>query len=279
MKKSILLTLSVLLIASTGIFAQTNKRLTGEDVSKLFASTTHVVTTNENIVFDALLKRAAREDWTITPLETEGESWGDDSQSFLLVTRDVFEKKKDDDGYLFLTLLQGRVGAKDIGNLPWIISLPISSDDYESEVDSDAMLSLLVKSIHNHVELIKAEPSKAKQSLNKLYNGNIKELADKTIYMLDEDISPKIDRDKLLSRFNGHLKLVGPAEIERVVKDKEENAVVSHTVKGGYCYKMLIDAADGTIYYYNRDRIVDGSPLYPPGFLQSDISKIAAPFK
>ena len=278
MKKSIISTLVVLLAACINVSAQIDKSLTSEDVRNLLGSTTHVVTTNSNIIYDAVLSKEAKELWTATPLELKGEDFGSENQSFLVVTRDVFEKKPEDNSYTFLTLFQGRKGVRSVTSLPWIVSFPISVDDEESDVDETALIGLLVKAIQNHVELLKWEPSIAKKTLEKLYNDNIGSLKGKTIYMMDEDISSSIDRDKIINRFNGHLKLVGPDEIERLIKDKDKDAVIAHTVTGGFCYKVLIGVEDGKVYYYKRDKS-NGTVLFPKGFSQSDLTRLSAPFK
>lgn len=276
MKKGIIL--SLVMLFTVTVLAQQNKSLTSEDVQNLLSSTTHVVTTNSNIIYDAVLAKTAGDVWKVTPLELEGEDYGSDDQSFLAVTHDVFEKKPDDNRYIFLTLFQGRKGVRNIGSLPWIVAFPISVDEEDSEIDGSIILELLVKSVQNHVELLKWEPSIAKKPLNSLYNDNIGSLKGKTIYMMDEDISKSIDRDKMLNRFNGHLKLVGPDEIERLIREKEKNAVIAYTVTGGFCYKLLIGVEDGKVYYYNRDK-ANSSALFPGGFVQLDINRIAAPFK
>lgn len=278
MKKSIIFTLAMLLIASISATAQVDKSLTSEDVQNLLGSTTYVVTTNSNIVYDAVLSKTAKDVWTVTPIEVEDYNIGSEDQSFLVVTRDVFEKKSEDNQYLFLTLFQGRKGARSVSNLPWIVSFPISVDGEDFEIDETLLIGLLVKSIQNHVELLKWEPSIAKKTLEKLYNDNIGSLKGKTIYMMDEDFNKSLDRDKILNRFNGHLKLVGPDEIERLIKEKDKDAVIAYTVTGGYCYKLLIGVEDGKVYYYNRDKAT-GNLLFPKGFLQSDFNKLSAPFK
>ncbi len=280
MKRTI--TLLLTLVLSTSIcLAQKNKKLTSEDVQNMLKSTTHVVTTGDNMIYDALLKDAAKECWKVTPLVIGDYDYGSEKQSFLMVTNDVFEDDSEH-GYESLALMQGRVGAKNVGNLPWIVSFPISSKSTPSEIDTELIVELMVMAVQNHVELIKWSPDMAKQSLNKLYNDNVGSLKGKTLYMMDEDVSVNIDREKLVNQFNGHMKLVGPAEIERLIKEKTPDAVISLTVVDKYCYKMLVGVADGKVYYYNRDKIATNkvmSNLYPAGFLQSDISKIASPFK
>lgn len=277
MKKSAI-AIAITLLTTIGLSAQVDKSLTSEDVQNLLGSTTHVVTTNSNIIYDAVLSKAAKEVWTVTPLEVEGHDFGNEDQSFLVITRDVFEKKPEDNSYTFLTLFQGRKGVRNITALPWVVSFPISVDDEDSEVDEAALIGLLVKSVQNHVELLKWEPSIAKKMLEKLYNDNIGSLKGKTIYMMDKDFNQSLDRDKILNRFNGHLKLVGPDEIERLIKDKDKDAVVAYTVTGGICHKLLIGVEDGKVYYYKRDKS-NGTILFPKGFLQSDFNRLSAPFK
>ncbi len=278
MKKSIILTLAALLFVGTSSIAQVNKSLTSEDVQNLLHSTMHVVTTGSNIIYDAVLTKAAKEVWTVTPLDTESYDIGSEEQSLLAVTQDVFEKKPDDNRYVFLTLFQGRKGVRNVSSLPWIVAFPICVDDKDSEIDQTVLIALLVKSIQNHVELLKWESSIAKKSLDKLYNDNIGSLKGKTIYMMDEDISNALDRDKVLNRFNGHLKLVGPAEIERLITEKEKDAVIAYSVTGGYCYKLLIGVEDGKVYYYNRSKVTNNF-IAPAGFTQMELGKLAAPFK
>lgn len=279
MKKNIILTLATLLFVHVSINAQVNKSLTSEDVQNLLSSTTHVVTTGSNIIYDAVLTKAVKENWTITPFDVEGYDIGNEEQSLLAITQDVFEKKPDDNNYTFLTLFQGRKGVRNISNLPWIVAFPICVEDEDSEIDQTILIGLLVKSIQNHVELLKWESSIAKKSLDKIYNDNIGSLKGKTIYMMDGDINKSIDRDKVLNRFNGHLKLVGPAEIERLIKEKEKDAVIAYTVTGGYCYKLLIGVEDGKVYYYDRSKV---NGLSPAGFFTNvnmELGKLSAPFK
>lgn len=279
MRKSIILTLAALLFAGVNLNAQVNKSLTSEDVQNLLSSTTHVVTTGSNIIYDAVLTKAVKENWTVTPFDVEGYDIGSDEQSLLAVTQDVFEKKSEDNRYTFLTLFQGRKGVRNVSNLPWIVAFPICVEDEDSEIDQTILIDLLVKSIQNHVELLKWESSIAKKSLDKIYNDNIGSLKGKTIYMMDGDINKSVDRDKVLNRFNGHLKLVGPAEIERLITEKEKDAVIAYTVTGGYCYKLLIGVEDGKVYYYDRSKV---NGLSPAGFfanMKMELGKLAAPFK
>ncbi len=281
MKKSIIFTLAALLFASTSIMAQVNKSLTSEDVQNLLSSTTHVVTTGSNIIYDAVLTKAAKEVWTVTPLNDDSYDTGSEEQSLLAITQDVFEKKPEDNSYLFLTLFQGRKGVRNVSSLPWVVAFPICVDDEDSEIDQTVLIGLLVKSVQNHVEILKWESSIAKKSLDKLYNDNIGSLKGKTIYMMDTDIDKNADRDKVLNRFNGHLKLVGPAEIERLITEKEKDAVIAYTVTGGYCYKLLIGVEDGKVYYYDRSKVAKNF-LSRPGFFSNmgmELSELAAPFK
>ena len=278
MKKSTILTLAVLFFTGISATAQVNKNLTNQDVQNFLGSTTHVVTTNSNIVYDAVLSKAAKESWTATPLSTDSYDTGSEEQSFLAITQDVFEKRSEDNRYTFLSLLQGRKGVRNVSGLPWIAAFPIGVEDEESEIDETLLIELLVKSTQYHAELLKQDVSIAKKPLGSIYNSNISLLKGKTIYMMDEDISKAIDRDKTLARFNGHLKLVGPDEIERLITEKEKDAVIAYTVTGGYSYKLLIGVEDGKIYYYDRAR-ANNSFISPGGFTQMDISKLAAPFR
>ena len=280
MKKSIILTLATLFFVSASVTAQVNKSLTSEDVQNLLHSTTHVVP-GGNIIYDAVLTKSAKETWTVTPINTESYDIGNEEQSLLAITQDVFEKRPEDNRYIFLTLFQGRKGVRNVSSLPWVVAFPICVDDEDSEIDQTVLITLLVKSIQNHVELLKWESSIAKKSLEKLYNDNIGSLKGKTIYMMDADIDKNADRDKVLNRFNGHLKLIGPAEIERLITEKEKDAVIAYTVTGGYCYKLLIGVEDGKVYYYDRSKVAKNF-LSRPGFFSNmgmELSKLAAPFK
>lgn len=277
MKKRSIAVLLVLLV-SASLHAQKNKALTNDDVRNFFQSTTHVVNTGDNMIQDAILLNAAKASWTVTPLATGEYDYANPQQSFLIITKDVFEKDKNHHDYRFVALLQGRKGAKnDVADLPWMVSLPLSCDSEDASVDTDLVIALLVSAIQNHVLLIKDKPELAKSSLNKLYNGNVKELAGKTIYMLSEDVSTGVNKDKLVERFDGHLKLADADEIEKHIQNKTPDVVVALATKGGFCYKMLVGVDDGRIYYYDRHKVI--TYVSPAGFLQTDISRIIAPFK
>jgi hypothetical protein len=84
--------------------------------------------------------------------------------------------------------------------------------------------------------------------------------------------------DSLLKKlYKSKIRLVSRDEVEQAVIKETESTVILHKVlfeeaaTTGRCYKMLIDVNDGTIFYYNMDKVTASKP---GTILKKDFRKI-----
>ncbi|MDR0711478.1 MAG: hypothetical protein LBF67_03910 [Prevotellaceae bacterium] len=238
---------------------------TAEQLATFFKSTTYVVTTNDNIIFDAFLNDAVKRFWTVTPFKvvdnTEFETLRtDENSSFLVVTKVVESKDKLKRPYLYLSLL---MGSKDAGGsldfMPEVASIPLACESAEGEI-SAVMLNPMVVFVQKHAENIKTPSFKDRLLANfqqrlQAYNYNMPQLKGKVIYIYKEDIDIKVNIREMEAKHGNIFRFVDKEDIARVVSEKEPNVAVAFTVypqgseKGAYGYKMVM-GVDGALYYY-----------------------------
>ncbi len=262
MKRLIFATLA--LCAMLAAQAAERRTVNADELSAFFKSTTYVVTTNDNIILDALLGDAAKRLWTITPYKVVGKAdfdklKSDEKNSFLMVTRVVEAKDKLKRPYLYLSLLMGSKDAdKDLNLMPEVAFIPMTTETPDGEVVSTVMLDPMILFVQKHAENSK-DPSFANRLLANFqqrlqaYNYNQSQLKGKTIYVNKSDVDSQSEMAQ--AEASGVFRFVDEDAIANVIKNSEANAAVAFCVtpqgkeKGAYGYKMVM-GVDGALYYY-----------------------------
>ncbi|MFA7117084.1 MAG: hypothetical protein WC140_07660 [Bacteroidales bacterium] len=281
------LSLIFLLVSFTTAYAQSGLFDRVDDINDFRSRVTKVVVFNDNSMIDLFLKDAVLKNWEISPYEfCDQEEFAkiktDTSYYFLIRVKG--ENKKDRSyGMDFITLLKGGPDAvKGINHMSEIVTLPL----LPTGSSSDRIFSYLpsyVYIIQSHVNKILTK--KVNGFIGMLSYGsemdNIDNLDDMQILFLKSDISYDISEKELGSMFNGHAKYVTADEISKALSEKRSNVLVSLTIspekkmKKSYCYKMLIRATDGKLFFYRTHKI---NRRKGKGFLKEDMRRLSTPF-
>jgi hypothetical protein len=266
MRKYILLP-AVLLCANIACYAQRNLA-TQQQASDFFKGRTYVVTTNDNIVLDALLLEAVAKVWKATPYKVVDnaafkELRTDPQNSFLLVTKVKNSSDKLQRHYLFLSLLLGsEKAAINLDAMPELSSLPFAGDVVET---NNFMLEPALLFVQKDAEnmsngMFKKSLLFSFEDRMKAYNQNMETLKTKTLYVAESQVDKAVKLDMAATQCSGKLVAL-PAldDFEGIVKNGNEDAVFALAIypdnisKGIFAYKIVL-GRDGTLYYYYRER-------------------------
>jgi hypothetical protein len=266
------------------VFAQKHEA-TPQDVNRFFnTKKTYVVLENNPISsYNFKLQQAIKDNWTITDYEfiphTEFEELRrDPNNSFLMMTQVVFDKDKTKTRYDFLNLMLGEKTYK-WEDMTDLVAVPLSY----TEVDEEYWvykLETLIRFIQNHMLTLKKDPDLVDEDLFKYYRDNIKSIKNKTLYLVQDELEESINTlSKIQDVYPYRVKLASREEIEKVIENREKNAVFLHKV-GPYgtrlkarCYKIIIGAEDANFYYFDMHNIVRGKR--PDGLLEKDLKKMS----
>jgi hypothetical protein len=254
-----------------------------EEIKQFNESKTCVVLEEDQMsTYNTYIKEAVKEFWTITPYEfIEAKEFTirrlKSEYSFIVLTQTNFEKDKSGALYNFINLLQGKSGSK-LGEMPEICAVPLSfasEDDLEYGYKLGAILSFMQK----HASMISDDPSLTGRKYLKYYNRYIPEVANKSILVKQEDLSPDISTiEKIRSIYTNKIAIATEEDIMKAIADKTPNTLILHKVgpagdeHSGYCFKMLIGTDDSNMYYYHQ-HLIDKSN--PDGFLPADLKRLS----
>ncbi len=280
MKKAIAvlpLALISLLLAAQAPFPSKN------EISQFSSSTTCVVLEDDAFSpFNAFIKKAMEEFWTITPFEFIDQDEFEirmkkSDYSFIMLTETTYDKDKSGSAFNFINLVQGKYVNR-ISALPEICAVPLSSSG-EDDLDYGYKLGAVLLFMQKHAGLIMEDPSKTGRRYLKFYNENIPSVLARRILVKQDDLSPAIgDQDKIRAIYSGKVEIVKEEEIVKAIQERSPSTVILHKVgpsgdvTGGYCFKMLIGTDDSNMYYYNSHTVDDSNP---DGFLPSDLKRLA----
>jgi hypothetical protein len=139
-------------------------------------------------------------------------------------------------------------------------------------------LAILVRFLQNHAKMIREHPEIISANVFKHYNDNIKDIRDKTLYLLKEELAPSVNTESKIAKVYPYkFKLVTMEDIERAIKERDSNIVFLHKVGpegtklDARSYKVIIGAADANFYYFDYHKI---SEKNPDGFLESDFKNL-----
>ncbi len=254
-----------------------------EDINTFFTTKTLVVLEDNPLLeYNINIKDVMKREWTITEYDfissKEFEEMRKDAKySFLLMTQVSFENDKTDAQYRFLNLSLGGDYFR-LNQMPDIASVPVAY--FNVEEDNYAYkLGILVRFIQKHALLIREHPEILSANVLKYYNKNIKEIKDKTLYLLEDELAKDVNSVARIKKIYPYkFKIVTKDEIEQAIKDRRDEIVFLHKVgpegtkMDARCYKIIIGAGDANFYYFDYHKISDKNP---DGFLASDFKKLA----
>jgi len=281
--KNILIMAPVLLLF-TGLLSGQAPFPNKEEIKQFSESKTCVVIEDDPFSsFNAFIKDAMKQYWTITPFEfidtREFNLRSAKPQySFILLTETNYEKDKTMSVYKFINLLQGKAVDK-LGEMPEVCAVPLAyagEDDLEYGYKLGAILAFMQK----HARLIMEDPSKTGRKYLKYYNENIPKVMGRTILVKQEDLAPSISTiEQIKAIYSNKIEIVGEEDIVKAIETKAPNTVILHKVgpvglkkDQGYCFKMLIGTDDSDMYYYDLHTIDKANPN---GFLPADLKRLA----
>jgi hypothetical protein len=256
---------------------------TKNEIKQFSSSTTCVVLEDDSFSsFNAFIKKAMKEFWTITPFEFIDQEefslrMNKPAYSFIMLTETTFDKDKSKSAFNFLNLVQGKNVDK-ISALPEICAVPLSFAG-EDELEYGYKLGAILLFMQKHAGLIMEDPSKTGRKYLKFYNENIPEVMSRRILVKQEDLSPAVgDIEKIRAIYSGKVEIVTEEEIVKAIETRSPGTVILHKVGPageageGYCFKMLIGTDDARMYYYNS-HIID--KVNPNGLLPADLKRLA----
>ncbi|MDY0201034.1 MAG: hypothetical protein WC951_07575 [Bacteroidales bacterium] len=275
------LVLLCLISVSAATFAE--RYVSRPDDIKTFLGTTTYVVLEDNPMSDYnfKIKEAVERSWKITPYEfisaTQFEEMRSDiSKSFLVKLQIKFTGDKLEATYNFLSVVLG-AAVKKHTDLPDICSLPlgynsVGEENYAFKVEA------LIKVAQKHIKNLDANPKLIKKNIFKPYNNNRKLVKNKELWILERDLDKSVrSLTDVRKNYPHSVKIVTPEDIENAVKEKNDNVVFLHKVGPdgtrlqARCYKLLIGAGDGELYYYTYHMI---NKKQGDGFLIKDFKKI-----
>ena len=249
-----------------------------------FKNTTTCVVLDDDIfnTYNNAIKKAVDQSWTITPVKyitmDEFKEYMHKSEySFLIRTKVYPEKKNNTVAYTFLSLVNGEQD-KSFGQLPEICSFPLSY--YNVDYDKyDYKMGALLLFIQNHINITFDNENLTDKNILQYYNNNTSDINSKTLYITSENLQNTVNsKNKIAKFYSGTIEIVEPDDIEDAINQKNEDIIILHIVTPsdnsgsvGRCYKMLLGASDGKLYYYDSHAINSRSP---GKFLKNDFKKL-----
>jgi hypothetical protein len=253
-----------------------------EDVNTFFTTKTLVVLeSNPLMEYNAIIKKVMQQEWNITEFDFISEKDLDakrmDAQySFIYMSRVTFEGDKTDASYRFLNLSLGGDYYR-LNEMPDIASVPLAYFDVEEERYA-YKLGILVRFLQNHARLVHDHPEIISANVFKHYNDNIRDIREKTLYVLEEELASSVNTEaKIKKVYPYKFELVTMEDIEQAIKDRDPDVVFLHKVgpegtkKDARSYKVIIGAADANFYYFDYHKISDKNP---DGFLEADFRNL-----
>lgn len=253
-----------------------------EDVDAFFSTKTLVVLENNPLMeYNKIIRGVMQQEWNITEFDfitdKEFQEKRMDAQySFIYMSHVTFEADKTDASCRFLHLSLGGDYFR-LNEMPDIASVPLAYFDVEEDRYA-YKLAILVRFVQNHAKLIKDHPEIISANVFKHYNDNIKDIRDKTLYLLEEELAPSVNTEaKIRKVYPYKFEIVTPEDIEEAIKKRDPDVVFLHKVGpegtklDARSYKIIIGAADANFYYFDYHKINDKSP---DGFLESDFKKL-----
>ena len=265
-----------------GIVLSQNYVPTSEDIKAFFTTKTLVVLEDNPLMeYNYIIKDIMKKEWNVTEYDfiSSGEfeeKRKDPQYSFLYMARVTFESDNTDATYRFLHLSLGGDYFR-LNEMPDLVALPLAYYDVEEE-NYSYKLALLVRFMQNHVRLISENPEIISANVFKHYNDNIKDIREKTLYILESELSSEVNSAARIKKVYPYkFKIATREEIAEAIDERDPDVVFLHKVgpegtkEHARCYKVIIGAADANFYYFDYHSVSDKNP---DGFLEDDFKKL-----
>ncbi len=287
MKKSLFLTIMLTVTAvltSSMAFGQSNLFSKKEDLKDLNEKTLMVVLENNSLI-DLTLKDAIVKNWDLSKYgfcnPTEFENIKADTSFYFLLRVEGMFKKENDPGIEFLSLVKGGKDAvMGIDNMYEVLALPFQPLDDGNDYILP-FIDTYVKIFKSHIQRIQEKKIAATMGIG-WYSNRLSKIGKKSLLFNENDLSGSLDKEGVEKMFKGNCTVVDEDEIEEAMSEPSQNTLVSICIAAeepqpgaSYCYKMLVGADNGELYYYRKQKVTDKNPK---GFLPDEMKKISIPF-
>jgi len=258
---------------------------TEADLNQFLNSKLYVVLeTNPIAEYNFKIQDAVKKTWNLTDYEFISykqfeEMYNDPTKSFLMMTQVVFQGDRTKVRYNFLHIFIGKSGLDSFEDLPDIAAIPLSYKEVDEEFWVYKIESL-VRFLQTHIQNMKDNPDMIKKNIFHYYNENTKDIKQKTLYLVKDEVAPNINTEAKLKKIYPYkTKFVTREEIEEAITNRDENVVYLHKVgpQGtrlrARCYKIIIGAKDANFYFFNYHWVEKGKNF--DGILDKDFKKMA----
>ncbi len=265
------------------LFAQKEYVADKQDLDHFMTTKTYVVLEDSPMSdFNFEIKDVMEKLWNINGFEfIKASEFPKKSQdpncSFLYTSLVSFERDKTDSRYVFLHLSLGGQNLT-MDDLKDIVSVPLGYFGVDPG-NYIYKLGIIVKFMQNHISLMREHPEFISSNIFKHYNDNMKDVQDKTLYLIADELTKEIGTTARVKQIYPYkFKIVTRDEIHQAILDQDDNIVFLHKVgpEGkklrARCYNILIGAGDANFYYFDYHMISDKNP---DGLLESDLKKLA----
>jgi hypothetical protein len=165
-----------------------------------------------------------------------------------------------------------------MAGMPDLISFPLSY--YNVDYDKyHYKLGAVIKFMQNHILLIRDNPEINSKNVLAYYNKNISDMKGKTLYVIKDELDESVNTEaKIKKVYSGKVVITDAETIEKVIQDKDPDAVFLHKVGPSSddaklrIYKLIMGAADGKVYYFDYHKFKAGKA--GDAFLLSDFKKL-----
>ena len=273
----------MLAFIGAGLFVQAQSYVPSKEDVMAFFTTKTLVVLEDNLLmeYNSIIKKVMQQEWTVTSYDFISnkefeEKRLDPQYSFIYMSQVTFENDKTDAAYRFMHLSLGGDYFR-LNEMPDIASVPLAY--FSVEEDSYAYkLAILVRFMQNHAKLLQAHPEIISANVFKHYNDNIRDIKDKTLYLLEEELASDCNSESEIRKVYPHkFNIVTRDVIEAAIRERNPDVVFLHKVgpegtkMNARSYKIIIGASDANFYYFDYHKISDKSP---DGFLLSDFKNL-----
>jgi hypothetical protein len=258
-----------------------------ESLQRFKRTTTMVVLeANPMLEYNIEIKQTVEKHWDISKYEFVTYSTEefdkvrmDSTKSFLIMNTVYNEKDETHSKYKYLCVELGG-DYEFVRQMPDIASVPVCYEGVDEEFYA-YKLGILCRFLQNHIKVTTENPKlKNKKKLFKYYNSQMADIHDKTLYLVDTDLSPEVNSAaKIKAIYPYKFEIVNRDSIRAAIDRHDPNIVLLHKVgpenkkkKGVRCFKAIIGASDARLYFFSWHMISDKKK---EGLLVADFKKLA----
>ena len=279
--KAIICALALLLVSPL-LRAQGTVSTRKHRVADFTDKVTQVVLSGNAIVTDALRQEVVT-GWTASAfefctLEQFEKRKTQDKYYFLMVLDSQF-KGEETPGVSFLTLLKGGPEAeKGVSAMYEVVALPLVAAQGGNGREL-VYLGGLVKAVQDYA-LDSMESEKVAYGMENWVNHNFKKWGkDKQILIAADDVASSVKEAELAKLLTPTFQVVDTADADQAYLDAAFSTLVGYVVAplipengASYCYKLLFEAHTRELYYIQKHKITQKSGI---GFTADDLKRLA----